>query len=1105
MITNTAVLNENTCGSVSALQAEIARLRAELELTTSAANSGDPPMVNVSFPPSDSVDVTINALRHQNSKLSKRVEVLGEVSNGREQQINLLKRKLQQETLIRKCKDRRITYLSSNCKTSSMDGQEEINALREEIVVLREQLEAVPTESVEWMLKYKETNAKVEELEASLTNTFVSDDEKSELEASLVSLLNERDELSAKLQSMSEERNTEIDNIIKEVTLLENRNVGLSSQIADKELVINANMSKIQTAEMRIETLQEEMKVTVASLESTQVDLMTEKKKTIELQETVERVATETDKANTALLEHKSKLSAAEEQLAKMVDLHNQSKSELNTRIDELHGDVANAMRDNELLIIQLKQASDDLVSTKSELDILEQAKNDAMSKLELVSEKSNADLELFKLQEETLTVSLTKMEATIETLLVEKGQADVKLEEITATNSSLLAEVEALKSERDVMQQRVASLDKLHDDVAMLEDEVTFVTIEMEQVEERLNFNEADMNRTIRLHEHLSDTQAALHADELAQFDACMNLLSRDKSSVENELAGVSRQLRQMTQASVENNALLEMEISDLQDKVTSLNADLKKAEETVTSVRSNEAELTQRLEQAANQTEMVTTERDELQISLNTKITELQSALDGALKDSNALAAQLNEASNGYEIKVSQLATLEKENAEALAELEFHKNDASAGIESLNHQIDALKADLQCAEETNAILLAEKSADAASLETASNQSLLLSEEVAILMSERNDLQQRVASLDILRSDLATAEDELEYMSIVQEQMEAKLEFVDEDSLRTSRLLNLREDDLAERDVLISGLLVQKAILQTEITDMSKQLAANAVELDLTKKDKSTIELEVGLLKSREQTLTAQVDALGEENKSIDALKAKIDELEKENAALREQVSTINPPTSSSSSGVSIWEASPIKSADDAIHETAFGGDDTFDESMFLPNVDDVDDDKADAPPSDDSKTPSKTPFKEKRALFSPASRIESELACETVAANELSPVDDDADNDDDSKTPSKTPFKEKREMFSPKSRKKNAQVNQKEAAKKAETPVKRLTRAMRDKIRTPLGKSTLQNGKPDSSVSTKRKSTRGASSSMSTTRKSTRASSRKEGKSAL
>lgn len=1082
MITNTAVLNENTCGSVSALQAEIARLRAELEFTTSA-NSGDQLMVNVSVPPSDSVGVTVIALRNQNSKLSKKMKMLGEVGNSREQQINLLKRKLQQETLIRKCKDRRITYLSSNGKTSGMNGQEEVAALREEVIALREQLESVPTESVEWMLKYKETNAKVEELEASLTNTFVSDDEKSNLEASLVSLLNERDSLSSKLQSMSEERNMEIDNIIKEVTLLENRNVGLSSQIADKELVINSNMSKIQTAEMHIEALQDEMKATVSSLESTQVALMTEKERTIELQEAVERVTAETDKANAALLEHQRKLSVVEEELAKMADHHNESKSELNTRIDELHGDVANAMRDNEMLINQLKRASDDLMNSKSQLDDLEQAKNDAMGQLES-----------FKVQEETLRVALTKMETTIETLLIDKSQADVKLEEIAANNSSLLAEVEALKSERDVMQQRLASLDKLND----LEDENTFIAIEMEQVEDRLRFNEADLDRTVRLHEHLSDTQAAAHNDELASFDDRINLLARDKSNVDNELDGVSRQLRQITEASDEDKAMLEKEISDLQDKAASLTADLKKAEETVTSVRSNEAELIQRL---ADQTENVTTEQDELQISFNTKITELQSTLDVALNDKDALAAQLHKASNELEGKASQLANLKQEKCVALAELEFHKNGTSTGINSLNLQIDTLKADLQRAEETNARLLAEKSAYVASLETASNQSSLLFREVASLKSDRDDLQQRVGSLDLLRGDLAAAEDELEYISIMQAQMETKVKFVEGDSLRTNRLLNLREDDLVERDVLLSGISVQEAMLQIEISNIAKQLAANDVELNLTKKEKSTIELEAGLLKSREQ----HVDALGEENANIDALKAKIDELERDNEVLREQATTMNPPTSSSSSsGVSIWEASPIKTVDDAIHETAFGGDNTFDESMFLPNMGDDDDNiEADPPPSDDSKTPSKTPLKEKRALFSPGSRIESEPACcKAIATNELSSVNDDTDNDY-SKTPSKTPFKEKREMFSPKSRKKK-QVTQKEAAKKAETPVKRLTRAMRDKIRTPLGKSTLQNGKPDSIVSAKRKSTRDASANMSTTRNTTRASTRK-GKSDL
>ena len=104
-----------------------------------------------------------------------RAERAAALGDRRELQVNLLKRKLQQETLIRKCKERRITFLSSKGKNSGMEGGEEIAVLREEAAALREQLEATPSESVEWMLKYKETKAKVEELESNATDTFESD------------------------------------------------------------------------------------------------------------------------------------------------------------------------------------------------------------------------------------------------------------------------------------------------------------------------------------------------------------------------------------------------------------------------------------------------------------------------------------------------------------------------------------------------------------------------------------------------------------------------------------------------------------------------------------------------------------------------------------------------------------------------------------------------------------------------------------------------------------------------------------------------------------------------------------------------------------------
>ena len=99
----------------------------------------------------------------------------------REMQVDLLKRKLQQETLLRKCKERRITYLSGKGKASGEETDGEVEALREEVDVLREQLKVLPSETIDWMLKYKDEKAKVEEIEADAADAF-EPSEKSEME-----------------------------------------------------------------------------------------------------------------------------------------------------------------------------------------------------------------------------------------------------------------------------------------------------------------------------------------------------------------------------------------------------------------------------------------------------------------------------------------------------------------------------------------------------------------------------------------------------------------------------------------------------------------------------------------------------------------------------------------------------------------------------------------------------------------------------------------------------------------------------------------------------------------------------------------------------------
>lgn len=98
-------------------------------------------------------------------------------------------------------------------------------------------------------------------------------------------------------------------------------------------------------------------------------------------------------------------------------------------------------------------------------------------------------------------------------------------------------------------------------------------------------------------------------------------------------------------------------------------------------------------------------------------------------------------------------------------------------------------------------------------------------------------------------------------------------------------------------------------------------------------------------------------------------------------------------------------WGSSPINSS---LPDSSFCADDTFDESMFLPNVQD----EPKSPPTDENMSPPTPLTSNKRVLFSPAE-----------------------------------------------------DVTKVKAAGKTESPVQRMTRSMRNKARTPLGKSAVQN----------------------------------------
>ncbi|KAL9186079.1 hypothetical protein ACHAXT_005317 [Thalassiosira profunda] len=901
-IKNQAVLNENTCGSVAALQAEIARLRAQLEAKdgTCGGGSGDG---------APATGATVSALRNQNAKLNTKVKALTEATDHRETQVTTLKRKLQQETLIRQCKERRITYLAGKSKSSGMEDGDEVAALQAEVAALREQLEGQPPEAVEWHLKYKEERARNDELAAD-ASTRLEADEKNELESTLVDLLDERESLQQQVATMSNQRNTEIDSIIQDVSKLEGANLALQSQLDAKEAERAAVEEKLQGHDSQLGELQAEMKTTLDCLEATQGELTAEKAKTVQLQASVDGMTVELSDANAAAAEHQGKLANAEEELKKLTDEHNEASAELEGKVAELQKDVDAAMDDNDSLMQKLKDASDDLEAKKTQLESLEQEKSEALTQLAAAQETGSADVESFRLKEEELKAEIAKSEETVATLLAEKTAAEESLEQITAQNASLSAEVEALKADQAGLQQRVEILDKLRNQVASLEDEVECMGIDKEGVEAKLAFVEADLERTIRLHEHVSATQTAAHDNDMAACDETIRNLSKEKADVQEELSKVSQQLAESTASSDGRVGQLQSEVDRLQERANTLEVTLKETEDAAETLRNEKAQADQQLLELSEQAESLKSDRDALQLELEGKVSELQKKLDDATEENESLAGKLKEATDDLDAKKAELDGLAREKADALNQLSLAQETGSADIESFKLKEEELKAEIAQSEEKVESLLAEKAETAKALETAAAESAALSEEVEALKSERDEMQKRAESLEVqvgeANSNAEASADELKKTIGEQEStmadLQAEVDAAKEENESLAEKLKETTDDLEAKKVALEELAL-------EMDDAHKQLAlaqeTGSADVESYRRKEEELKAEISKGEEAVASLVAEkteaassLEEITAQNATLSAaaasLTAERDELQQQMGSLKDQMSTL-------------------------------------------------------------------------------------------------------------------------------------------------------------------------------------------------------------------
>ena len=106
LIKNNAVLNEDTCGTVAALQAEVAKLRSKLQESSARVVEK---IVQGDIGASQN-DMIVSLMSRNERAESKIAELEKHVSDEAEV-VNTLKRKVQEESMSRKFKERRLDYL----------------------------------------------------------------------------------------------------------------------------------------------------------------------------------------------------------------------------------------------------------------------------------------------------------------------------------------------------------------------------------------------------------------------------------------------------------------------------------------------------------------------------------------------------------------------------------------------------------------------------------------------------------------------------------------------------------------------------------------------------------------------------------------------------------------------------------------------------------------------------------------------------------------------------------------------------------------------------------------------------------------------------------
>ncbi|XP_043070576.1 restin homolog isoform X9 [Drosophila grimshawi] len=696
------------------------------------------------------------------------------------------------------------------------------------------------------------------------------------------------------------------------------------------------------------------LKTRIVQLES---QLGDERKKSEELQFTIDEAQFCGDEMNAQSQVYKEKIHDLEKKITKLVSAtpslqslppveDNQALANAQAQIAELQEKLSAQEKQSEARLAESleeeQRLRENIDYLKSESDTLKTellGKDESLEKFSLSQcGIENLRHELALLKEENEKQS-QQIQAKFEQQLAEKEQQLAEKEKQLTTNQEQLQQVSnelsKLKSKSDTLENERENVtdecEILHTEIRMRDEQIRELNQQLDELTTQLNVQKADSSA---LDEMLnaqqsqnvdSKTQLEQFQVELQQLKTANETVLKEKAAMEQQMEQELGKLRQQTQELLlasgdsksqnlqlsEAKVALEKQLEALQQsgeaQLQASQAEIVNKEQQLRELEKSKEQLQQQLEQQTKLHEQLIASQQELQQSQTKQQAEQSAQLAQETSKVVEMEAKLQASQLQLEQLLQQATSSGEAGAQQLAQLQAELSQVQAKEAEVKSALNAQLAELQAVQQLTqsqqaTIVQQTEQLDATKIQSAQFELQLKesNENGAQRVLELGDVKRQNAALlskcEALQQQQDALQQELVSSSTGSSQLQAQLKQLNEELL-------VKQQSYATLESQSSGQRLELASDNELLQQTKARLELELQETQLSRdKHKSEAEHKQMLLAEQEQLSIQQELALGDAGRQREQLEARCQALLQQNETLQQQLTHLHSSSTDSS-----------------------------------------------------------------------------------------------------------------------------------------------------------------------------------------------------------